>query len=179
MEKFDLRAPDGTRLKAYRWTPEGTPKADILLVHGGFEHLGRYDHVATFFTKAGYQVIGVDLRGHGHSEGKRGYVEKWHLYVEDIRSAIATLDGNYFILCHSMGGLITMDHVRTASSVLGVIASAPLLEVAIQAPALKKIAAKVLSKVLPSLSMSNELDGALVCSDPDEVSKYKNDPLIY
>ena len=57
MEQFDLRSADGTKLKAYRWTPENTPKADILLVHGGMEHLGRYDHVAKFFSDAGYQVI--------------------------------------------------------------------------------------------------------------------------
>jgi alpha-beta hydrolase superfamily lysophospholipase len=179
MENFDLRSPDGTRLKAYRWTPEGPPKADILLVHGGFEHLNRYDHVGQYFANAGYQVIGVDLRGHGLSEGKRGYVERWHLYVEDIRSAIATLDGNYFILCHSMGGLITLDHLRTASSVRGVIASAPLLGIAIKAPAIKKLAARLLSKITPSLSMANELDGALLCSDAIEEQKYKNDPLIF
>ena len=179
MENFDIRSADGTRLKAYRWSPETEPKADILLVHGGFEHLGRYEHVAQFFVDSGYRVVGVDLRGHGHSEGKRGHIMRWHLYVEDIRSVIATLGGNYYILCHSMGGLVSLDHLRTASSVLGVIASGPLLGVALQAPAIKKAAARLLSKVTPSLSMANELDGALVCSDPDEVEKYVNDPLIY
>ena len=179
MEQFDLRSADGTKLKAYRWSPESTPKADILLVHGGMEHLGRYDHVAKYFTEAGYQVIGVDLRGHGLSDGKRGFVERWHHYVEDVRAAIANLDGNYYILCHSMGGLVTLDHLRTASSVRGVIASAPLLGLAIQAPVYKTMGAKLLSKIVPSLSMHNEIDSKLICSDEAEVTKYVNDPLIY
>jgi alpha-beta hydrolase superfamily lysophospholipase len=179
MEKFDLRSSDGTRLKAYRWRPESIAKADLLLVHGGMEHLGRYEHVAQFFVKAGYQVIGVDLRGHGLSEGKRGYIERWHQYVEDIRAAIANIEGDYYILCHSMGGLITLDHARTSGSVKGIIASAPLLGLSIKAPVIKTMAAKLLSRIVPSLSMHNEIDSTLICTDPAEVERYKNDPLVY
>ena len=59
MENFDIRSADGTRLKAYRWSPETEPKADILLVHGGFEHLGRYEHVAQFFVAEGTTASSV------------------------------------------------------------------------------------------------------------------------
>jgi len=78
-----------------------------------------------------------------------------------------------------MGGLITLDHLRTASSVRGVIASAPLLGLAIKAPPIKKFAARFLSKLVPSLSMHNEIDGKLICTDEREVAKYQNDPLVY
>ena len=83
-------------------------------------------------------------------------------------------------LLHHMplyGRTVSLDHLRTASSVLGIIASGPLLGVALQAPAIKKAAARLLSK-LPELIQPNELDGALY-SDPEEVEKYVNDPLIY
>jgi len=179
MNALELRSADGTKLKAYRWEPEGTSKADVVLVHGGMEHLGRYTYVGEYLAGRGYRVIGVDLRGHGHSEGKRGHVDRWNQYVEDVRAAIATLEGNYFMVCHSMGGLITLDHLRTASSVRGVIASAPLLGLAIQAPAVKTMAAKLLSKLVPALSMHNELDGALVCTDQEVVDRYNADPLVF
>lgn len=47
-------------------------KGSICLVHGFGEHSDRYVHVCEEFTKVGFVVHTVDLRGHGYSGGGRG-----------------------------------------------------------------------------------------------------------
>ncbi|SIL86011.1 Possible lysophospholipase [Mycobacteroides abscessus subsp. abscessus] len=65
---------DNVRIVYDTWTPEGTPRAAVVLSHGFGEHARRYDHVAQRFNDAGYLVYALDHRGHGRSGGKRVYL---------------------------------------------------------------------------------------------------------
>ena len=48
-------------LARYHWpSPELPAKAQVLLVHGLGEHMGRYNHVAFALQSAGYAVQGYD-----------------------------------------------------------------------------------------------------------------------
>jgi alpha-beta hydrolase superfamily lysophospholipase len=173
-----LRSHDGTRLQAYRWEPSGAPKGQVVLVHGVGEHLGRYEHVAMRLVAAGYAVRGVDVRGHGRSEGTRGYVGQWEDYVQDLRAVIATDDRPHAIVCHSMGTVVTFDHLRDASP-WAVVASAFTVQFAVKAPRWKTAAANLLSRALPRLSLGNEIPPDHICSDPDVVKRYLADPLVF
>ena len=82
--EFTLKAFDGLNLFAQRWTPAGKPKAVVNLVHGLGEHSSRYGYVAQEFTKAGYVFNTMDLRGHGKSDGPRGYAPGFSTLVSDI-----------------------------------------------------------------------------------------------
>ena len=77
-----INSADGTPLNLVRWEAD-SPKAQVLLLHGLAEHMGRYEHVAATLNAAGYSVAGLELRGHGHSGGKRGHVEDWADYRAD------------------------------------------------------------------------------------------------
>lgn len=178
MDRIALRSADGTEIAAVRWTPAGEVRGDVLLVHGLAEHMGRYGHVAKALTDAGYRVLGVELRGHGHSGGKRGHVDNWERYVDDLRAAANAIGGPHAIVAHSMGGLVTLDHLRDGDA-WAVFTSAPLLEAAVPAPAWKIGAAKVLTKLLPKLSMGNEIPTSWICTDPAVVAAYDADPLVY
>ena len=61
-----------------------SPKAAVVFVHGICEHLGRYEHIKNKFLDNGYNVYRYDARGHGRSEGKRGYLEDFTDYLEDL-----------------------------------------------------------------------------------------------
>jgi alpha-beta hydrolase superfamily lysophospholipase len=178
MERFSVRSSDGTEIACYRWQPADNRKADILLVHGLAEHMGRYGHVAAAFTRRGYRVTGLDLRGHGHSGGKRGHVKQWERYVDDVRAVVQEIDGPHAFLAHSMGGLVILDHLRDAE-VWAAVTTAPLLGVAIEAPGWKTGAANFLSRLWPGLSLGNEIDTDLLCTDRTVVEEYVADPLIY
>ena len=60
-----------TKTVAYTWDVENPSKV-MCIIHGIGEYIGRYDRMAKVLNDAGIAVIGVDLPGHGLSEGKRG-----------------------------------------------------------------------------------------------------------
>lgn len=51
-----------------------TPKANLVIVHGLAEYAGRYDPIASYMVKHGYNVFRYDQPGHGFSYGERGFI---------------------------------------------------------------------------------------------------------
>ena len=180
MNTSTITSADGTRLHLVRWDAPEDPKGHVLLIGGLAEHMGRYGHVADALIEGGYQVTGLELRGHGHSGGKRGHVDRWEQYAEDVRAALTELGGDVHIVCHSMGGLVSLYTVHGgAPSVRSLTISNPLLGVRVQAPKIKEAAGRLLSKIWPSLSLGNELDTADLSRDPDVAKRYEADPLVF
>lgn len=171
-----VNSADGTRLRLAHWGDHGK---DVLLVHGLAEHAGRYEHVGAAFAAAGLRLTLVELRGHGHSGGKRGHVDRWSDYVADVQAAASTLQPGWAMLAHSMGGLVALESVRSgvAPSRLGL--SNALVGVRVKLPAWKSFAGKMLSRVLPALPMKNEIDPSQLSRDPDVGKMYLSDPLVF
>ncbi len=173
-----INSADGTPLNLVRWEAD-SPKAQVLLLHGLAEHMGRYEHVAATLNAAGYSVAGLELRGHGHSGGKRGHVEDWADYRADVRSALDEL-GEVFLVSHSMGGIVTADSLlHDSRGVRGWVSSNPLLGVRFEPPRWKVSGSRLLNKLVPRLSLSNELDTAWLSRDAQVVERYEADPLVY
>ncbi|HJN75001.1 MAG TPA: alpha/beta hydrolase [Myxococcota bacterium] len=180
MNTSTITSADGTRLHFVRWDPPETPKGEVLLIGGLAEHMGRYEHVATAIGAGGYAVSGIELRGHGHSGGKRGHVDRWDQYADDFRAALTEIGGEVHIVCHSMGGLVSLFAVLAgAPQVVSLTISNPLLGVRVEAPKIKEAAGRILSRIWPSLSLGNELDSAQLSRDPEVGKKYDADPLVY
>ena len=124
METFYF--PSATKLcniAAYKWLPEGSPKAVVQIVHGMAEHATRYDDLARFLNSQGYAVYAEDHAGHGASingEGIKGYFAPengWSLLIADIMTLhdVAKLEfpGVPMVLYgHSMGSFLA----RTCAS---------------------------------------------------------------
>lgn len=174
-------ASDGVELAATRWPAEGATKAQLLLVHGLGEHLGRYQEFGQLLAAAGCTVAGVDLRGFGRSAGKRGHVRQWSHYTFDLDAALGLLEpGPLVVLAHSMGGLVTLDWLQRsarARDVVGLILSGPLVGNAIQPPRWKHEMAKVLDKVWPSLALPNGIPLQELSTVETEVRLFHDDPL--
>lgn len=178
MESHRIASADGTSLRMVTW---GSGGRDVLLVHGLAEHAGRYEHVAAALVAAGHRVTMVELRGHGQSEGKRGHTASWRRYCEDVWAAAATIPGSYAIVAHSMGGLVTLDALRelVRQPVIGVVVSNPLLGLGFEPPKVKAMASGLLSRLVPSLSLKNELDRSNLSHDPEVIRRYESDPLVF
>ena len=178
MQTSTIQSADGTKLRIGK---SGEGDKNVLLIHGLAEHMGRYGHVIDALNAAGWAVTAVELRGHGESEGKRGHVDRWEQYLEDVRAAAATIDGPVVIIGHSMGGLVALDLAIDGldNGIQGMVLSDPNVAVAFEAPALKVLGARVLSRLIPGLSLDNELDAALICRHQPVVDKYLADPLVF
>lgn len=180
MDHTTLTSRDGTRLAVRRWTGSGDVRAEVVLCHGLAEHMGRYTHVAERLVREGYAVTGFELRGHGHSAGKRGFVRRWSDYTDDLWAVVAEVGKPCFIVAHSMGGLVATDALRAPPcEVLGLVLSDPLLGVLVKAPPVKVFAGRLLSRILPGLPLGNELDTKLLTHDAEIVRAYDEDPLVF
>lgn len=178
MHLSTIQSADGTSLRIGR---SGEGERHALIVPGLAEHLGRYDHVVEALNGAGFAATVLELRGHGESGGKRGHVDRWTQYLDDVKAAAATIDGPITLIGHSMGGLVALDALINGldNGVEALVLSDPNVAVAVDAPAIKVMGAKLLSRILPGLSLDNELDAALISRDTKVVDAYKADPLVY
>jgi acylglycerol lipase len=176
-----MKSTNGINLFTKNYFVE-SPKGNILIVHGLHEHCLRYAHVAEALNKVGLNVYTFDLRGHGQSEGQKVNIKSMDEYREDVETVYRSIpkDIPFFILGHSMGGLIVTDFLlfNERNDVKGVILSGAALEVGEDiSPILKKLA-NLIGGILPNLS-TQKLDVNLISRDPAEVVKYKTDPLNY
>ncbi len=179
--EHSVQSADGTRLRIFQWTPAEQTRRDVLLVHGLAEHADRYHHVAAALNAAGHRATLVELRGHGRSEGRRGHVHRWQDYVDDVVAAARFVRGDLLVVAHSMGGLVVLDGLRgpLREHTAAVVVSDPLLGVAFDPPKVKEAAAGLLSRLLPWLPLSNELDVNLISRDKAVVAAYDADPLVF
>ncbi|GMQ29446.1 lysophospholipase [Algoriphagus confluentis] len=178
-------AHDGQKLYLQAWMPEA-PKAGLLLVHGLGEHSGRYATFAQKLNEIGVAVFTFDGRGHGKSaDGKpSAYFDSYLDYLQDIEALFGKvktyLPGlKTFIYGHSMGGGLVAAYVlKYGPEATGVILSSPAIKEAEGTSPILIAVSGLINRLLPKLKVL-KLDIAGVSRIPEEVEKYKNDPLIY
>jgi alpha-beta hydrolase superfamily lysophospholipase len=115
-----MKTADGLQLHTHHWPAQGSAhgarRGTVVLSHGLGEHLGRYAHVAAFFNRLGWDACGLDHRGHGLSEGKRGDIAEPDSLLRDLGQFIGTVRAAHptravLLLGHSMGALLAARYV--------------------------------------------------------------------
>lgn len=166
------------------WLPDDEPRAILLVVHGLAEHSGRYMTMVNRLVPKGYAVYGFDQRGHGKSPGRRGYVERFSNFVDDLETFFDIIrsrhhDSKIFIVGHSLGGTIAADYaVQHQDEFDGLILSGAFLKVADSTSSGLIIAARVLSLLLPKVGIYR-IDADALSRDKAIVDAYVQDPLVY
>lgn len=180
-----VSSKDGIRL-FYRQHPMENARGAILIAHGLGEHSGRYARLTKDLTSVGFSVFSYDHRGHGLSQGKRGHIARFQEYLDDLEIMIEKFrsplskDTPFFLLGHSMGGLIALNYAQQRGDTLnGVIASSPGLAPAQKPPAAKVAAARMMSVLMPAFSFDNELEVQFLSHDQNVVDAYLADPLVH
>jgi alpha-beta hydrolase superfamily lysophospholipase len=181
-----LQSKDGLILHGKCWLPETKPEKIICLVHGHGEHIGRYEELAAFFNSHNIGVYGIDMRGHGLSEGKRGHIPSYELVMSDIEelmkwARIEHHDAQLILYGHSLGGNY-VTHFALSNEIkelAGVVISAPWLELALVPPKSKVALANFARRIYPSLLNSTGLDPNGLSHDQAIIDKYINDPLVH
>jgi alpha-beta hydrolase superfamily lysophospholipase len=183
--RVEANSKDGLKLVGREWKPDGKIRGAICLVHGIGEHTGRYPHVAAAYNQAGYAVLGLDLRGHGLSEGQRGFTPSFDALLDDLDVALAATRSRFpslptFFYGHSLGGELVLYHaIRRKPVLAGVVASSPGLRPDPAPPAWKTGIGRLMLNLWPSMSMANGLDLTGLSHDEAVVRAYKADPLVH
>jgi lysophospholipase len=157
----------------------------VVLIHGFAEHSGRYAHVIEALNQAGLSVLAIDLRGHGNSEGKRGHIERFKDYIDDVETAIQLAaqvqpDASVYLLGHSMGGLVVGQYVlHHPEGIAGCVMSSPALSFSVKIPAWKSALGKGMSRIFPTLGLATGLDTQDLTHDTAMVAAYEKDPLVF
>lgn len=180
-----FKGHNGDELFFQTWT-RSNARATLVITHGISEHSDSYEKTAEHLVPLGWNICAWDLRGHGRSEGKRGFVESFEHYCKDLGLFIRFLKDSgklnlpFALVGHSMGGLITLRHVIDEGEKIEAKAmalSSPLLGVALPVPAVKDMAARLLNRVLPGFTMFNEIRYEDLTRDPEWIKAYPLDTL--
>jgi acylglycerol lipase len=179
--EITLRAADGASLFAQRWAPKGEAKAEVLVIHGYAEHSGRYRELAEAFGIMNIATTAVDLRGHGTSSGRRGFVRRFEEYHFDIDAGFSLMQGkSRFLLGHSNGGLAALDYVALKQpSLAGLVVTSPLLGLPPSVPKAKILVGKIAGALIPTLLIPSGIDPSGISHDQAIVDAYKADPMVF
>ena len=106
-----VRSFDGTRLRLKR-DIQDDPRAVVVISHGAGASIDgdQYRLIEDGFVGAGYSVYFFDHRGHGKSDGLRGYYNSFDELVGDIKFMVDLAKGEnlgkkVFLFGNSMGGV--------------------------------------------------------------------------
>ena len=170
------RLADGTPELVRRWMPRSSAWASVVLVHGLGEHSGRYERTGGLLAEAGLAVEAFDLVGFGGTGGRRGDIESWDTYLEQVHDHLTTVDSPAVLLGHSMGGLIALDYLLSGRPRPDLaVLSAPGLG---GGKAWQRKVAPLLARLAPTAAIPTKIDGSQLSRDPAVGEAYFADPLV-
>jgi acylglycerol lipase len=172
----------GLKIFSRSWRPESQkPRGVVVIVHGFNAHSGQYTWVAEQLESQSLAVYALDLRGRGHSDGERFYVEKFAEWVDDVSRMVAIAKARepglpVFLLGHSAGGVVSCIYtLENQPELAGLVCVSFAHQV--PAPDFALAVLKGLSHVAPHahvLKLKNED----FSRDPKIVEGMNTDPLI-
>ncbi len=179
-----IESADGTRL-SYRAWPKAGAELTFAVVHGLGDHARRYERFAQAMTRYGFGTFAVDLRGHGKSAGRRGHVDKWSQWTDDVAAFVTHVEGiaggEVVPVGHSFGGVALLSTVLADKlpNTKRFIVSNPALRLKVPVPAWKVTFGKAASVILPKLAIDNGVDAKLLSRNIEVVEAYRTDPLVH
>jgi alpha-beta hydrolase superfamily lysophospholipase len=178
-----LPAKDNTQLFFQIWE---NPKAKgtIIISHGHGEHTESYDRLVNAFKDDSWTFCAMDLRGHGRSDGKRGFANDFTDYCEDYFTFVDKITKTKstdasVLLSHSMGGLIQLNTLLDHPEInpTAQVCSSPLLGLSVPVPSWKNKASEVINQWLPKVTLWNEITSDMLTRDPDVIRGFEADVL--
>jgi lysophospholipase len=132
---------EGVKLYYEKYNVEEA-KGNIVIAYGYTENLERYHEMIYYFMKSGYNVFGVEHRGHGRS-GTLGIADKTQINVKDFNQYVIDFktfmdkvvmqnneDKKVLLFAHSMGGAIGTKFLEDYPDYFNAaILNAPMFEV--------------------------------------------------
>jgi len=178
---------DGFELFMQKWIPSQVRRV-FVVQHGFGEHSGRYGNLLDALDGTGAAVYAIDSRGHGKTGGKRGHVDQFQNYVDDLADLIQlarkeNMNDEVYLLGHSLGGVIALQYATQGTNqgnLSALILSSPGLVIHMDfGKQIKKGLAATLSRIMPAVTLDANLDLKFLSHDQAVIDAYKADPLVH
>jgi alpha-beta hydrolase superfamily lysophospholipase len=183
--EFNIRLSNKQVLRGIIQSPGENSRAVIILVHGIGEHIQRYSFLADYFKNERIGLAGLDLPGHGRSDGRRGMISSFAQIDEMIDILLDTCRKTFpgipiFIYGHSLGGTVVLNYVLHRNpKIKGVIVTSPWLRLSFEPSKSKLILAGLMKNLLPGLTQPSGLNISHLSHDKKVVEEYRTDPLVH
>ena len=183
--EYSWKTSDNLKMHAQCWKSNTSTKAILILAHGFGDHINRYDPWAVKFAEKGYDIISMDMRGHGKSDGKRGYAPSYQQIINDYDLLVQKAKELYpdvprILYGHSFGGNVVVNYCTSnQKGISGIIISSPWLSLEFKPSRIKYITGNILRHILPGMTLNTGLRPQDISRDKNEVQKYANDPLVH
>jgi len=172
----NFKGYNGLNLYYQSWLPTDESKAILVVVHGFAEHSGRYGNLVDYFLPKGYGIYSHDLRGHGKSDGLRGYADRFSYFVDDLDIFLNMVqerhtDAKIFLVGHSTGGTIATAYtILRLNDLQGLILSGAILSPQADVASGTIFIAHALSRILPKAGLY-VLDAETISQDKNVVNE--------
>jgi alpha-beta hydrolase superfamily lysophospholipase len=183
--EYRWKSYDGLELYGQAWTTEGKPKAIINLLHNHGEHSGIYEDFARNLTDSNYNIVSMDLRGHGRSEGKRGYASSYRKLIKDLETLIEKSESLFpgypkILIGQGLGGNIAIYYLSThITNISSLVVLSPWLVLEQRFPKSKQFIGNIIRHILPTFMLVTGFTAEDRRRNGDAVRKYKNDPFMH
>lgn len=143
----------------YRSLIPTRPRLILVMIHGAGQHSGQFSYLGRYCLQHNIAFYALDLRGFGLSSGKRGHVQSFSEYLDDLDSFIEFIRKIHpgdpiFLLGHSLGGTIVIRYSQEhEGSIQGAVLSAPALKLRFHMPESLYFVTQILSRITPGLSV--------------------------
>ena len=184
-----FKASDGKDIFYRQWpAADNTKPAEkcFILLHRGHEHSARLQHIVDELNMPQVPVFSFDARGHGKTEGPRGYSPSVARSVEDIEDFVnhiclkySVKKQNILIIAQSISSVYAAAWVHDyAPKIRGLVLASPAFSIKLYVPfacPLMALWQKVLGR---HFYISSYVNANFLTHDSKRRKSYNQDPLI-
>jgi lysophospholipase len=170
-------------LRVAIWQPP-VARGWILITPGYAESIERWEHAAEGWRDAGLAVAAYDLRGQGRSQGRRGHIESFTQFTDDLFAVWAHVRERFappappIAFGHSLGALITtVAALDRPTTFRGLGLASPFWGLALKPARWKVVVGKRLTNIWPTYSDAARISLDLLTHDKSRVAMMQADPL--
>ncbi len=169
------------------WTKPNAKRV-LILQHGFGEHSDRYGNILEKLKDDDFNIYALDSRGHGRSDGKRGHVDQFQYYIDDLTELIYIAReeqkvNKVSLLGHSLGGVISLQYALEGfnqDNLDGLILSSPGIMIKMDfEKEVKKFIGGFFTALFPDTTIDANLDLNYLSHDKSVIEAYKKDKLTH
>jgi acylglycerol lipase len=180
---FQFVTRDGLALHTYKY-PASSLKCVLITLHGINSYSQPTGVIAKALAEAGCEVVAFDFRGHGKSQGIKGYLRDFELLITDTLDFVNEISKLYnniplFIMGGSLGGTVAINiSLKVPQKISGLILINPALGINSSFEGCIRVFSTCLASCCPTLPIYKS-DGSLTTKNENLRKYMRENPYYY